>query len=259
MRRMATFRYHDYEIPEELAILTGAPGHTFDFVSGEQLANLQHFTPIESDHHLLEVGCGVGKLAIPIAKMLSPQGHYCGVDVIGGSIEWCQKNVTPRHPNAEFIHIDAASPMYNPAGTSNPTETKLPIADGSVDRIVLYSVFTHLFEPDIRNYFAEFRLLKPTGTVLATWLMIDDAALASVRSKPSVFATRFTFPYRISMGCYVNDINAPYGAVGYAMPCIAQMAADSGLYVASVRRGYWSGHYRDEGQGGQDTLVFRPI
>jgi ubiquinone/menaquinone biosynthesis C-methylase UbiE len=260
MRRMDSFAYHGFDIPERLATLTGATGgDAFSVIGDHQLSLLQQLTPIEPNHNVLEIGCGIGKVAVRLGKMLAPNGHYYGVDVIHDSIEWCQNNITARHPNIEFIHVDAESAMYNPKGTSQPTETRLAIADGSIDRILLYSVFTHLFEPDIRNYLSEFRrLLKPTGAVLATWFVIDDAALAAVRSKPSPLGSFIRFPYRISMGCWVNDISAPQGAVGYAMPCIEQMVADTGFRISKFTWGYWSGSRVSECATGQDTMVLRP-
>jgi SAM-dependent methyltransferase len=255
---MESFAYHEFEIPERLAVLTGGGGATFAAVANDQLSLLKHLTPIEPHHNVLEIGCGIGKVAIPLARMLAPNARYYGVDVIRDSIEWCQNKITARYPNVEFIHVDAESAMYNPKGVSQPTETRLAIPDGSIDRVILYSVFTHLFEPDIRNYLSEFRrLLKPTGAVLATWFVIDDAALAAIRNKPSPLGSFILFPYRISMGCYVNDIYHPQGAVGYTMSCIEEMVVDTGLHISDFRWGYWSGSRESEGGSGQDTMVFK--
>jgi SAM-dependent methyltransferase len=260
MPRMESFAYHEFEIPERLAVLTGGGGALFDAVANDQLSILQRLTPIEPYHNVLEIGCGIGKVAIPLAKMLAPNARYYGVDVIRDSIEWCQSNIAPRYPNFEFIHVDAESAMYNPKGTSQPTDTRLEIPDNSIDRVLLYSVFTHLFEPDIRNYLSEFRrLLKPTGAILATWFVLDDAALAAVRSKPSPLGSFIRFPYRISMGCYVNDISAPHGAVGYTMSCIGQMAVDAGFLISDIRWGYWCGCRDSTGGGGQDTIILKPM
>lgn len=253
---METFVYHGYEVPERLAVLTGGGGETFDAVATEQLAILQRLIPIEPEHQLLEIGCGIGKLAIPLANMLSPNGRYCGVDVIRDSIGWCQNNITPRHRNVEFIHVDAMSHMYNPEGGSQSAATRLPFPDGTIDRIFLFSVFTHMFEPDIRDYLSEFRrLLKPSGRILATWFVIDDAALAAVRKNGSSLGPHILFPYQISMGCYVNVIEAPLGAVGYTLPCIQGMMINSGLRISNTKWGYWSGARSNERDGGQDTTI----
>jgi methyltransferase family protein len=45
---------------------------------------------------------------------------------------------------------------------------RLPVADGSVDRIILASVFTHLLPTEVLHYMREFRrALKPSGLVYA--------------------------------------------------------------------------------------------
>ena len=41
--------------------------------------------------NVLEVGCGIGRDAIPLTQILSPNANYTGIDIIGRSIEWCQK------------------------------------------------------------------------------------------------------------------------------------------------------------------------
>lgn len=60
------FHYRGYSIPERLAVLTGGGGHTFEAVAQAQLSIIDRLAPIKPDHRVLEVGCGVGKLAIPL-------------------------------------------------------------------------------------------------------------------------------------------------------------------------------------------------
>jgi hypothetical protein len=57
------------------------------------------------------------------------------------------------------------------------------------------------------------------------------------------------------MDCYVNDISAPLGAVGYTLPAIERMVQDAGLRITSLTRGYWSNIHPAHGQSGQDATV----
>ena len=64
---------------------------------------------LKPDHRVLDVGCGVGRIAAPLADYLSPGGSYEGFDIVSGGIEWCQTNITPRFPNFRFQVAD----IYN--------------------------------------------------------------------------------------------------------------------------------------------------
>jgi hypothetical protein len=37
----------------------------------------------------------------------------------------CQENITPRHPNAVFGHLDIRSEFYNPSGTLSALEVRI--------------------------------------------------------------------------------------------------------------------------------------
>ncbi len=74
-----------------------------------------------------------------------------------------------RNPNFEFVHFDVRDQLHNNEGTKLTSDIVVPLASGTVDRIVLQSVFTHMFPPDIKHYLREFkRVLKPHGLVYAT-------------------------------------------------------------------------------------------
>jgi ubiquinone/menaquinone biosynthesis C-methylase UbiE len=180
------------------------------------------------------------------------------------SIDWCSANITGgqdadspvRHPNFTFAWLDVASHMYNPRGAQAAAGLRLPVEDGSIDRLFLFSVFTHMFEPDIRGYLGEFaRVLKPSGAGLATWFMIDEDALNSVRESGSLMGEKIRFGHRISMNCWISDIHQPLGAVGFSEPAIHDMVTTAGLHVTTTVHGYWSGVHPNIGQGGQDITV----
>ena len=47
---------------------------------------------------VLDVGCGIGRMAIPLARYLNTDGKYEGFDIIPENIAWCQRAITPRYP-----------------------------------------------------------------------------------------------------------------------------------------------------------------
>jgi SAM-dependent methyltransferase len=251
-----TFRFYEFEVPEHLSVFVGSIGAVFGIVAEEQLALLHRYIGLSPDQVIIEVGCGVGKAAIPIAKLLSGSGSYLGMDVSKEAIQWCQDNVTPKYPNVRFVHLDAKSSMYNASGQLPAAMIRLPIDDHSVDRIFLMSVFTHMLEADVRHYLAEFkRIMKPGALVLATWFIVDDGVLESARAKRSPLGD-LRFEHAVSDGCYVNDLNEPLGAVAYKRQAVDKMVSSSGLTIEKAVHGYWS-HYWGPSDTGQDITILQ--
>ena len=46
---------------------------------------------------MLDVGCGTGRMAVPLTGYLSDE-EYEGFDLMPEVIEWCQENITPDIP-----------------------------------------------------------------------------------------------------------------------------------------------------------------
>jgi SAM-dependent methyltransferase len=256
-RREPTTRHFGYDIPVRLMNLTGGGQDTFEPMVAFHMAALKEHTPIEPDHSVLEIGCGIGRDAIPLTNILSANGSYIGVDIVKDSIQWCSDNITSRYPNFKFVHFDIRDQLHNPGGKVKTTDVKLPAADASIDRIILWSVFTHMTKADIAHYLREFaRVLKPTGTAFATWFIANDAILAKART---VNLTPFNlrFEHVLEEGCLINDPRAPMGAVAYIDTAMQALVDSSGLeLVGDILPGQWSGYFAVP-KGGQDATILR--
>src|SRR5688572_11865166 len=78
-----------------------------DFCSvGEQLASLvlEH-GDVRPGSRLLDIGCGVGRVALPLARLLPDDVTYEGFDVVRGAVRWCRSRITPNHPSFRFRHV----------------------------------------------------------------------------------------------------------------------------------------------------------
>jgi len=246
-----TFDFQGFAIPVDLAILTGGGPDTWEGISRAHMDAYSRYAPIRAGHRVVEVGCGVGRDAIPLVEILGTGGAYVGVDVSGPSIEWCQRSIAAAHPNFSFHHLNVRSAFYNPGGTLGAREVTLPIGSGQVDRAILQSVFTHMFEADIVHYLRELRrVLRPGGLIFASFFVLDDEALSLAERTGQ--GLRFAYPR--SNGCRIDDPATPEGAVGYSPGAIDRMLAAAGLRLAQpVHRGSWSG--RDGVPDGQDIAV----
>ena len=121
------------------------------------------------DGHVLDVGCGPGRLAIGWLAGSRDMPHYHGMDVNKASIDWCLKHLAPLHARLKFSHLDLFNERYNPRGQPFTSTTRLPYESGFFQGIYLYSVFSHMTSSDVQIYLREFaRLLAPEGRVYLT-------------------------------------------------------------------------------------------
>jgi SAM-dependent methyltransferase len=251
-----TFRFEGYDIPIDLLNMTGVGPDDFAAISESHLFHIRRSVGIEPHHNIVEIGCGIGRDAIALTRILSPAGHYTGIDIIKPSIDWCNENISAKHQNFKFIHYDVADQLHNAGGNIQTTSINLPFEDGSVDRIFLWSVFTHLFRADIVHYLKEFRrILAPDGLVLATCFIVNDEIIASAQTT-NLTPYNLRFEHLYEPGCYITNIDAPASAVAYDEASMRSMIEEAGLTLARpFQRGQWSGYYPDADGPGQDGMV----
>ena len=147
---------------------------------GEGLAAMLVRHGLEPQHRVLDIGCGVGRVALPLTRILTT-GTYDGFDIVKRWVRWCRRHITPRHPNFRFAHADVYNSHYNRGGVP-AASFRFPYDDASFDFAFATSVFTHLDLAAAKHYLAEaHRVLEPGGTLLATFFIVDgdvaDAAL----------------------------------------------------------------------------------
>ena len=246
LHRTLVFEYQGYRIPLHLLELTGARADTWESIARAHLGAYERHTPIAADHAVLEVGCGIGRDAMHLTLT---DGSYVGVDVTAPSIEWCRRFITPRHANFNFFHLDVKTDLYNPSGALKPEQVALPVADQSVDRIILQSVFTHLFPPAVARYSSEFRrVLKAGGLVYASLFQLDEASLALARRSRA----KLSFRHAHGAGCFVDSALAPEEAVGFTPEGFSKLVDAAGLRIVKIVPGSWPGR---EADGYQDAAI----
>ncbi len=250
------FEYHGYKIPVDLATMTGGGPETWDAISRGHMEEYARYCPILPHHAVLEIGCGVGRDAIQLTDHLRESGSYIGIDIIRPSIEWCTSNISTRHPNFRFEYLDVDSQIHNPTGSLKVTDVSLPVGNRTIDRIILQSVFTHMFEGDIVHYLHEFRrVLRRGGRVFASVFLLDDESRAMALSNAGEGALRFEHPY--GDDCFINDPRYPEGAVGFTPDGLKRMVTAGGFELDQpIHPGFWCG--RSGVQDGQDIAVLRP-
>jgi SAM-dependent methyltransferase len=87
----AAFSYSGYEIPIDLMNLTGGGPDTFGAISDQHIEHLRKHVGLYANQRIVEIGCGIGRDAIPLTRILGTEGHYIGIDVTKPSIEGAQQ------------------------------------------------------------------------------------------------------------------------------------------------------------------------
>jgi ubiquinone/menaquinone biosynthesis C-methylase UbiE len=107
---------------------------------------------LQPEHTLVDLGCGVGRLAVHAIPMLAG-GSYIGIDISQTMLKRAQVRITQAVPNPP------CSVTWIKQTTS---QFKLP--ENSVDMMCAFSVFTHMEHEDTYQYLkAALRIVKPLG------------------------------------------------------------------------------------------------
>jgi ubiquinone/menaquinone biosynthesis C-methylase UbiE len=198
---------------------------------------------------VLDIGCGPGRMAVPLKDYLSAEGSYVGMDVVRSCIRGCEKRLAGCAPEFRFEHMDVYNSRYNPGGATHASGYRFPFDDSSFDFIMLTSVFTHMLTDDTFHYLDEIsRLLAPGGRCFATFFIADEERLARARSS----GAGLTFPHA-SDRCMIERDGQPEYAVAYAKELLLEQFVRSGLELKEIHRGNWCGG--ESSTGFQDIAV----
>lgn len=155
----------------------------FRAIGAEFLERLVHDTGLLPGHRVLDIGSGIGRLALPMTQYLDETGSYDGVDPVAAGIDWCSAIITPVYPQVRFHHHDVRHALYNPTGRHETSGIRLPFADASFDRICMISLLTHLDPADTLHYASEVaRLLAPGGLCFATAFLMNPPAREALQA-----------------------------------------------------------------------------
>lgn len=139
--------------PDEDAAMQAAIGGEFD-ATGQVLRDLLVHAGLRPDGQVVDVGCGSGRLAIPLSGYLV-DGGYLGIDVVPELVDYAARKVN--RPTWRF--------------EVPTTPLAIPAEDASADIVCFFSVLTHLLHEESYRYLQESkRVLKPEGRIVFSFL-----------------------------------------------------------------------------------------
>jgi SAM-dependent methyltransferase len=216
----------------------------FKATGEEFFAHFREVAGLQPDERILDVGCGIGRMARPLVGWLT--GTYDGFDPNAVGIGWCQ---TRYPPGFRFTLVDLYNRRYHPTGTLKAADVRFPYDDEAFDFAILTSVLTHLLEEEAAHYLRETaRVLRPGGRAVATFFLLDGQSRAAMVEERT--ALRFLQPAE-HVAVLRDDV--PEEAVAYDEGWVRARAREAGLSVREpVHPGTWRG---GDGRSFQDLVV----
>jgi len=241
-----------FDPPESLIqAALGQSSKNYGVVAENFFRRFQKYGGIQPSHRILDVGCGCGRMAVPLTRFLTT-GSYEGFDVSREAVTWCQENITPHFPAFRFQWVDVQNNFYNKAAKLKVKDFQFPYPDDFFDFTFLASVFTHMLKDDVEHYTREIcRTLRPGGTALITFFIINPESKSLMRSPGS--RVKFAHDYG-EQGIKVDSLRNPEAVVGYPEEMARQMMIDNGLHLKQpLFLGSWCG--RQGAESFQDFMI----
>ncbi len=254
-------------LPDTLEVLSGkrdrlTPPAWRDFVGGGDFKAIGNeffnyfleFGGLKPPERVLEVGCGIGRMAVPLIGYLKKEkgGSYEGFDIVAHGIDWCRKKITGKAPHFHFQFVDIYNYGYNPVGKYAAEEYRFPYENESFDFVFLTSVFTHMLPPGMENYFSEIsRVLKQGGRCFITFFLLTRESLELI----DINESPIDFKYDIN-GFRVKNRDIPEEAVAYDENYIRWLYGKNNLQITPpIHYGWWFRREKEHSIGYQDFIL----
>lgn len=133
---------------QAMANAVGAQFEAFGIIEKEML----RFYGLTENGYLIDVGCGSGRLAIPLSSWL--KGRYLGTDIVPELVSFASAQC--RRSDWRFQAVETLS---------------IPESGNVADMVCFFSVLTHLLHEQSYIYLEEaYRVLKPGGRAIFSFL-----------------------------------------------------------------------------------------
>jgi SAM-dependent methyltransferase/MoaA/NifB/PqqE/SkfB family radical SAM enzyme len=223
--------------PDKLRFMNETPEQFLE-IGTALLKELQDYAGLTMTGRMLDIGSGDGRIAHAIIRSSKFHGEYTGIDNLANHIAWCQQNLTPINPRIRFEHLDIINDRYNPRGVIDPKSFVFPFGNAEFDVICLTSVFTHMYEDDIRRYLMEIRrMLAPHGTCYATFFIVDETCRQLLQTGKGTIP----MPHTLNNHTFYHNQKDPLHAISFEGKWLNSFINSTGFSIRDIRYGTWCG------------------
>jgi SAM-dependent methyltransferase len=216
------------------------------------LAQLVTLAGLQPHEQVLDVGSGIGRVAVPLTQYLNKAGSYEGIDIVRTGVDWCQRKISTAHANFRFTHIDLKNDLYNLSTEQEAKGFVFPYTDDRFDVVFLFSVFTHMMPDDTANYLQQIaRVLKPGGRCLATFFILTAESKSGMMRYSGLKFVHQHGHYAL-LDPAVKEAN-----IAFEEAWLQEKAVAAGLQIERHFPGYWPGRNKAQCEGFQDMLLLR--
>lgn len=202
-----------------------------------QAEKIIQWLSVKPEHKILDLGYGCGRIAIHFLNYLKEEGSYTGIDSNKELLSYCENNIATVSQNFQFQHVDVYNGAYSPQGKIKPQDFVFPIEDESMDIVILWSVFTHMYLTDIDLYLKEIhRVLKKGRLVLASLNLINSFTKQQIETKKS----HLDIKYNIADGLFSLDSEIPERGFAHDEDKVKELYWRYGFLIREIKYGIWS-------------------
>jgi SAM-dependent methyltransferase len=185
---------------------------------------------------VLDIGCGVGRMACALSYYLSRSGRYEGLEPVRRWVRWNRAVVGARFRNFRFAQLAVHHPIYNPREKRQPDSARFPYPDGAFDLVFAASVFQHNRPSTVQHYLGEIaRVLHPGGRCMISCFLLEAKPRSGARGK-RLFA--FVHPLK---DCWTATPGVPETGIAFLERDFRRWAARRNLAVSAKFAGSWCG------------------
>lgn len=198
---------------------------------------------ISSCKNLLDVGCGIGRVLASFLENEQEIEFTLGVDMMSDAIDFCKSAILD--PRSEFVTVTDRNEHYN----SFLTETKdaelswdklTKKFEGKFDRIISFSVFTHLYEEDFARLLKHIKkMLSNDGVFVFTCFNLNANSNARIKSGKTLY--KFPDGKYDKAGTFIGTASDPLAFIAFPEDMICEMVYSAGFDIVKKEYGGWSG------------------